>query len=182
MLLPVLIGKKITLRQFTRSDAADFWQLANDRLVARYLANLPYPYSLNDGYAWVRRTHAMTRKGTEYHFGVVSHETGKVVGAVGFLQYDRKDRRIEIGYWLGRPYWRSGYVSEAVRLACDWAFRELKVNRIQARVMVKNEASAKLLLKVGFSHEGTWRMAEFAHGRWTDMHWFGLLKKEFRET
>ena len=180
MPLPVLIGQKITLRQFTRRDAQDFWRLANDRLVTRYLANLPYPYSLNDGYAWVRRSHGLIRKGTDYSFGIVTRETGKVVGSVGLHGFDRKNRRIEIGYWLGRPYWRRGFVSEAVRLACDWAFRELKVNRIQARVMVQNEASAKLLVKIGFRFEGTWRMAEYVRGRWSDMHWFGLLKKEFK--
>ena len=46
--------------------------------------------------------------------------------------------------------------------------------------MVQNEASAKLLVKIGFRFEGTWRMAEYVRGRWSDMHWFGLLKKEFK--
>lgn len=180
MKLPTLTGSRVTLRQMTRRDAEDFWQLANDRQVVRFLISLPYPYTLADGYAFIRRTHRQIRKGTDFAFGIVAHETGTVVGGVGFHQYDKKNRRIEIGYWLGRPYWRKGYVSEAVRLACDWAFRELKVVRIQARVAAKNQASAKLLLKVGFTHEGTWRMAERLRSGWTDMHWFGLLRKEFR--
>ena len=111
MPLPTLTGTKVTLRQLTRRDAEDFWHLANDKQVAKNLANLPHPYSLEDGYAFIRRSHLQIRKRTDFAFGIVPHEIGKVVGAVGFHQYDHHNRRIEIGYWLGRPYRRKGYVS-----------------------------------------------------------------------
>lgn len=181
MPLPTLTGQKVTLRQLTKRDAEDFWQLANDKQVARYLANLPHPYSLEDGYAFIRRTHRQTRNRTDFAFGIVPHDLGKVVGAAGFHQYDQRNRRIEVGYWLGRPYWRKGYASEAVLLACRWAFEDLRVNRIQARVVATNDASSNLLLKLGFQYEGTWRMAEQMRGRWHDIKWFGLLKKDFKQ-
>ena len=180
MPLPTLTGTKVTLRQLTKRDAEDFWQLANDKQVAKYLANLPHPYSVEDGYAFIRRSHGTVRKQTDFPFGIVPQEIGTVVGAVGFHQYDQANRRIEVGSWLGRKYWRKGYASEAVLLACRWAFNELRVTRCQARVVASNDASSNLLLKLGFQYEGTWRMAEHSRGRWHDMKWFGLLKKDFK--
>jgi len=178
--LPTIEGERVLIRQLTRRDAEDFWQLANDKQVAKWLANLPHPYSLEDGYAFIRRSHGQIRRRSDFAFGIVPHEIGTVVGVVGFHNFDQRNRKIAVGYWLGRKYWRKGYVFEAVRLACRWAFDELRVNRVQARVMARNEASSKLLLKLGFQYEGTWRMAEQMKGRWHDMKWFGLLKKDFK--
>jgi ribosomal-protein-alanine N-acetyltransferase len=58
------------------------------------------------------------------------------------------------GYWLGTAFQGKGIITEAIALACEYAFSHLNIIRIFAHVFVNNEASGKALLKNGFVIEG----------------------------
>ncbi|MBD3404382.1 GNAT family N-acetyltransferase [candidate division GN15 bacterium] len=177
-MLPTIDGVTIRLRQLKRSDAASFAHNANDRQVTRYL-HLPHPYTLLDAQQWVKQTHSLARRKRMYAFGIEHKESRQVIGMVGLHHIDRANRLCELGYWIGRTYWRRGYTSEAIRLILPFAFDYLRMQRVQARVFHPNTASGKLLEKLGFTYEGCWRRAEYVHGRWFDVRWYAILKKEF---
>ncbi len=65
--------------------------------------------------------------------------------------------------WAGN-YWHQGYMSEALRAMLAYGFETLELNRIEALVMPENEASAILLLRLGFSEEGVLREYAFFKG------------------
>lgn len=78
-----------------------------------------------------------------------------LIGGIGLHGLDlTQPHRIEIGYWLGKPYWNRGIVTHAVKAITDYAFRELGFVRITAHVFEFNPTSARVLEKAGFVFEG----------------------------
>ncbi|VVB80687.1 Acetyltransferase (GNAT) domain protein [uncultured archaeon] len=67
-----------------------------------------------------------------------------------FLQNASAGGKVKIGYWIGKEYRRKGYVSEIVPKVIEYAFNELKVEKIIAKVLIDNIASQKLLEKFNF--------------------------------
>jgi ribosomal-protein-alanine N-acetyltransferase len=84
-----------------------------------------------------------------------------------------------LGYWIGQPYARQGYTSDAVRTLCEHAFGTLALHRIEAGCLPANLASRKLLQKVGFREEGYARSYLRINGKWEDHVLFGLVREEW---
>lgn len=81
-----------------------------------------------------------------------------------------------LGYWIGAPFARHGYMTEAVGLVCDFAFKTLRLNRVEAGCLPRNEASRRLLAKLGFAEEGFARAYLRINGRWEDHLLWGKVK------
>lgn len=105
--------------------------------------------------------------------------SGEVIGTCGIHSWSQSDRRIDIGYMLHPDYWNQGYTTEAASAMTRWCFEELNVHRVQADCTEGNEGSARVLLKSGFKHEGTWRESTWEHGRFVNIQQFGVLRREF---
>ena len=77
-----------------------------------------------------------------------------MLGAVG-VHLEVKYSHAELGYWMGAPYRKRGYVREAVGAVIDFGFRETYVRRIHAIHHVDNPASGAVLRANGLRHEAT---------------------------
>jgi RimJ/RimL family protein N-acetyltransferase len=176
---PFLKGIKVNLRRVQKSDADSIAENANDALVTQYLFT-PYPYTVVDALDFIASSHRMHRNNTSYPFGIEHKEERKIIGTIGLYRVDHVNRNAEVGFWLGRKYWRQGMTSEAINLILDFAFNERDFHRIYARVMHPNTASLKLLDKLGFTKEGTMRQAVYRDNEWLDFVWFAMLKNEFK--
>ena len=73
-----------------------------------------------------------------------------------------------LGYWVGQPYARSGYMSRALTLLLPHCFSTLALHRAEAACLPRNTASIRLLEKVGFEREGYARSYLQIAGRWED--------------
>ena len=80
-----------------------------------------------------------------------------------------------LGYWIGVPYVRKGYMSAAVRLSLAFAFGHLALHRVEAACLPHNQASIALLGSCGFEHEGQARGYLKIAGEWRDHLLFGHL-------
>ena len=100
------------------------------------------------------------------------------VGVVSF-GYVREGEFASLMYWIAPGHRRQGYVSEALELYLDYAFRERGFHKVTARVMATNEASAGTLEKLGFEREGTFAEQRFVDGEWVDGHQYGLLARDW---
>jgi ribosomal-protein-alanine N-acetyltransferase len=86
-----------------------------------------------------------------------------------------------LGYNLDTGAVRKGFMTEALRAAIQYVFENLRLHRIEANVMPRNEASQKLLTKLGFRREGySPRYLEIA-GAWEDHLRMALLREEWAE-
>lgn len=104
-----------------------------------------------------------------YAFGIFEKETEVLVGSVSLTEVLRGPLQgCFIGYYLDENYNGQGYMTEAVRLVVDYAFRELQLHRIEAGVMPHNIRSMRVLEKAGFHKEGIARKNVKINGVWED--------------
>lgn len=105
----------------------------------------------------------------------------KTIGLVTLSYVDPISGHAELGVMLAEPEYRGrGLAQEAMRLIIDYAFSELRLHRLYARVARDNEASLKLFRQLGFTEEGTMREAMRREGRYIDLLFFGLLEQEYK--
>lgn len=80
-----------------------------------------------------------------------------------------------LGYWMGEPYAGQGYMTAAVKLTVEFAFRHLALHRVEAACLPHNQASISLLRKCRFEHEGLARGYLKIAGEWRDHLLFARL-------
>jgi [ribosomal protein S5]-alanine N-acetyltransferase len=102
----------------------------------------------------------------------------ELIGTVSLFALDLGNRRAEIGYALHRSAWGHGYAAEAVTGVVDHAFGELGLNRLEADIDPRNEASARLLDRLGFRREGLLRERWIVAGEVSDSALYGLLRSD----
>lgn len=170
---------RLLLRPVAPADLPDLLEVNGDPEVTRFL---PYETwrSLADAEAWFARMEEMAAGGTGQVFALVRRADTKVVGDLLLFKYNEGSARVELGYVLGRACWGQGLMGEAVAAACACAFDELGLRRIEAEVNPENVASCALLLRVGFTREGTLRQRWAAKGSAYDTHMFGWLAEDRR--
>jgi RimJ/RimL family protein N-acetyltransferase len=146
---------RLTLRPLAHADAPGLASLADDIEVARMLTSFPHPYTLADAEDLIRRSQDAD-PAAEVMWAI--ELPGE--GAIGTLGFDPDGVLAdEVGYWIGRPYWGRGYVSEALAAGLAWARRPWGRRCMTARHFIDNPASARVLAKAGFLYTGRteWR-------------------------
>jgi RimJ/RimL family protein N-acetyltransferase len=132
-----------------------------------------------DAEAWFQRISPLQEAGSAREFVIVAKQTGAVIGRCGLFEFEEYNAHAAVGYTLGQPHWKQGYMSEALATLFDWAFNELGLRKLEARVEAPNLASTKLLLRLGFSKEGVLRERWITDGEPIDAEVYGLLRKEW---
>lgn len=167
-----------SVRSWRKSDAGSITRLADSRSVWRNLRDrFPHPYSRRDARAWIRAA----RRVTPETFFAIDVE-GEAVGGIGLHpQADVMRRSMEIGYWLGEPYWGRGIASEAVAAITRYAFERFEIARVFAYVFEWNPASARVLEKAGYRLEGRLRKAVTKEGTTMDMLVYGFTEDDYAE-
>ena len=157
----------VSLRSLHPGDAVRIAALANDPEIGTTLRDIfPYPYTVDDA----RRFIEITGANKAFHcWGICKDAV--LTGIISIIRQDDVYRHSgEIGFWLGTVYHNQGIMTQAVKLACHYAFNELKFVRIFAHVFENNEASKAVFLKNGFQLEGTRKKAVFKNNVFLDDH------------
>lgn len=147
---PVIDTPRLRLRAPRRSDAARIAALCSDFEVARTTARLPHPYGLEDAEAFLASGDTLDPR-RQARF-VLDHPAEGLVGMLSF--FGEPAPATEIGYWLGRPYWGAGLMTEAVTAALAWAVRDWGRTHVRAWRLDENPASDAVLVKAGFLYTG----------------------------
>lgn len=117
--------------------------------------------------------------GESYPFFVYRRERGPLVGGLTLSNVRRGvTQSCALGYWIGAPFARQGYMSDAVKAALRFAFETLNLNRVEAACVPANEASKRLLRKTGFREEGYARSYHQINGVWEDHLLFAVLASD----
>jgi RimJ/RimL family protein N-acetyltransferase len=145
-----ILTQRLRLRRPARQDWTSVARLAADYAISSMTTRMPYPYGESDARQFIQLVAMQDRK-RENTF-VIEHADEGVIGAVGFHQPARAP--LEMGYWIGRPYWGQGYATEASAAALDWAEHDWRRKMVVAGHFADNEASAQVLIKTGFLYTG----------------------------
>lgn len=147
---PVLETPRLRLRPLRTSDARRIADLCSDFEVARTTARIPHPYGLRDVEDFLALAAAQD-PARDVNFAL-DHPVEGLVGLLGFFGVPAP--ATEIGYWLGRPYWGAGLMTEAVTAALAWAARDWGRTHVRAWRLDENPASDSVLVKSGFLYTG----------------------------
>ena len=115
------------------------------------------------------------------HLGIERQADNALMGTCTFFHFHVASRRAELGYALGRPFWGSGYMHEALEAFITYAFEPLDLNRLEADIDPRNHASAKTLERLGFQQEGHLRERWIVSGEVSDTWLYGLLRRDWLE-
>jgi RimJ/RimL family protein N-acetyltransferase len=145
--MPRLTTSRLILRPFTEADVGPLYLILRDREVLRYFAPTQPP--TRD--LAVKMIERISRHWEAHGYGlwaVESRGTGELMGRCG-LQLIPETGEIEVDVILGVPYWGRGYATEGVEASLRYAAESLDVDGIVGIVHPENQASRRLLDKVG---------------------------------
>jgi ribosomal-protein-alanine N-acetyltransferase len=125
----------------------------------------------------IRRYSEDLRTDQGYAFLIIRSSDNTLVGGLTLANIRRGVAQAgSIGYWMGRPFVRQGYMTAAVRAIIPFAFASLRLHRLEAACIPSNDGSIRLLEKTGFVREGYAREYLCINGIWQDHLLYGRLK------
>jgi ribosomal-protein-alanine N-acetyltransferase len=167
---------RLTLRPLEREDVS-FLRRCQDPSVRQDMPILNTPTSREGWEEYVERT----REDDSALTLLVEDDDGPI-GEVMFRPLYRNEGRGEFGIWLVPEVWGKGYAKEACTAMLRYGFEELRLHRVSAKMLGRNDRSRGLLESVGFTEEGVLRESRYTDGTYHDEVVYALLEDEWRES
>ena len=120
---------------------------ASDKLIADTTASIPHPYPVDGAECFIKD--ALHKRADKTAFVYALYVGDRFVGVCSLFAADWEQSNVEIGYWIGVPFWGKGYVTQAVSLLLMKA-KELGFQTVVGKCLKRNPASKKVLEKNGF--------------------------------
>jgi ribosomal-protein-alanine N-acetyltransferase len=174
---------RLILRRVELSDAgAMFRNWAGDPQVTKYLTWQTHTdISVSEGILsdWA----ASYASENFYNWCIVPKAEDEPIGSIGAPKVSDELKMVQIGYCIGREWWRQGYASEALSELVRFFFEEVGVNRIESRYYPPNVNSGKVMMKAGLVYEGTMRQADMNNrGVICDVVYHAILAEDYFKT
>jgi RimJ/RimL family protein N-acetyltransferase len=175
----VLPGIHVELHPLSLSHASDLSSaIALDDLWKLDVSDLPSPGGME---AYIAEALAMQSAGKTLPFALIDTSTRRAVGSTRFGNFEPAHRRVEIGWtWLGTPWQRTAFNTEAKYLLLAHAFEVLGLNRVEFKTDVLNGRSRKAILRLGALEEGVMRRHMVRRGgRVRDSVYYSIIADEW---
>lgn len=177
-LQPILQSSRVRLRRFAQSDVPDLFGMFSDAQFMRYWSCPPY-VSIAQAQELFDRKDRGVSAGEFNEWAITLPENDRLIGHCTIFSINKGQRRAEVGYGIGRPYWGNGYAQDAMHLMLDFAFSSLGLHRLEADVDPRNVGSVNLLDRLGFVREGLLRERWHVNGEICDSAIYGLLAPDY---
>lgn len=171
----MLSGETVILGPLVSSDAQTVFGWLNDPAIARSNGQM----RPTDGMGFTAWFNAIGKDRARVYFAIRTRAEKRLVGYLTILDIHPAFRSAELGITIGAPSDRGqGYGGQAVRLAMDYCWRQLALERLSLRIFGPNQAALACYRKCGFVQEGVLRRAAFFDGEWVDVVLMGALRQE----
>ncbi len=152
--------RRLWLRWPRQVDAQAVVHLAGEKEVADMTATIPHPYPPEAADGFILATRRANMDGTGLTLAISPKaKPGTLIGLIGFMPVLRGGEPLpaqaELGFWIGRPFWGEGYMTEAAQAMVDAFFSLTGGNEITAGARVINPASRRVIEKCGFAYQGS---------------------------
>ena len=178
--IPTLESERLLLREMRVGDCFDMYEYAKNREVTKFLTWAPH-YDVEYTKAYLQNLKNHYKMGMFYDWALILKEENKMIGTCGFTRFNPTSGSAEIGYVINPAYRGKGIAAEAAKKVLEFGFFKLGLNRIEARYMVGNDASRRVMEKLGMSFEGVARQAICVNGCYKDVGTCAILRAEFEE-
>lgn len=176
--IPTLETSRLIMRRLRVSDYLDMYEYSHLESVTEYL--LWYPHKDEDyTYRYLEHVQSEYRSGDFYDWAVIYKDNDKMIGTCGFTSFDMPNNTAEIGYVINPEYWGLGIAPEAVTAVLEYGFVNLKLHRIEARYIIGNGRSRRVMEKCGMTFEGINRAAVFNKNEYKDIGVCAILSREY---
>jgi [ribosomal protein S5]-alanine N-acetyltransferase len=173
---PPLTDGEIRLRPWERRDVPAVAAACQDPEIPRWTV-VPHDYTERHARDFIAGTGTDIAAGRELALAIVDVDD-RVLGALGLSNFDWRDLKGEIGYWMAAESRRRGIGARATRMLAEWALTSLGLERLELLAHPDNEASQRLAERAGFTREGTLRRYRRRHGAREDLVMFSLLAED----
>lgn len=133
---------RLILRPARPDDAPHYALGVGEYAVARWLTQLPWPYTLSMASDFLRQA---PQNSAERALFIIDLPGKGLIGAMSFMD--------EFGFWIARPHWGRGYVTEAATALIDWHFLRSNQDAIKCSAQRDNLASLRVQAKLGFREQ-----------------------------
>ncbi|MCB0217558.1 MAG: GNAT family N-acetyltransferase [Caldilineae bacterium] len=175
----MLHGEQISLRPMEREDIERLWEFAQDLDLGLLTGANARPAS-KVTIEHIYDEHWSGKDPNAIRWAIESHDM--VIGGVELAPIDWRSRSAELAVWIGDKVSRQrGFGSDAMRLALNYAFKLLGLNRISYHIPVPNQAALQAYTKIGFKEEGRLRKAIFRDGQYHDLIVLGILAEDWED-
>lgn len=169
------MGMVVQLRELRLDDVPKICQYLSDLEVLRYLSgDIIYPYTEQRAQAFIAGTMGWfplccAIQIDEDFAGIITLSEKSDIYRVN----------LELGYWLGKPFWGQGIMTEAIRQMTNVAFRQEGITRVFANVFEDNKSSCRALEKNGYEQEGYQKNALYKDGKIYNCMVYAMIKDEW---
>jgi RimJ/RimL family protein N-acetyltransferase len=173
--------ERLALRPFTRGDVDAVYAYRRREDVARYLFDVPLSRE-ECALAVQQRISqvALEAEGDKIILAVELTENNALIGEVSLIWRSVDARQGEVGWIFDPHYHGHGYATEAANAILDLAFGPGDIHRVAARCDVRNEASWRLMERLGMRREAHFREHALFKSQWDEEFIYALLWQEWR--
>lgn len=184
-LLQWIIDENTTLRIMDEQDDAALFALTdrNRAYLREWLPWIDSTQTVEDSLAFIRDNILRYASNRGFSCGIWYH--GQLAGTIGYHDIDWKDRKVEIGYWLGAEFQGKGLMTKACITLISYSFEHWHLNKVEIHCATGNQRSRAIPERLGFAIEGIIRQGEWLYDHFVDMVVYGMLAREWaglRET
>ncbi|MCB0418445.1 MAG: GNAT family N-acetyltransferase [Bdellovibrionaceae bacterium] len=172
------VSPEISLTEIRRGDKPAFLEYLVEKEIYDFTLAIPHPYKEDDADEWIRlNEERLEREAPITTFAI--RQGDRLIGCCGFLEAQGPMKHTsEIGYWIGKPHWGKGIMSQVVSKLCEIGFKELGFFRLTAHIFSHNGRSERVLVKNRFKQEGVLRSHYLKDGEYRDAKIFARLKTD----
>jgi RimJ/RimL family protein N-acetyltransferase len=174
--------ERLYLRHFSDSDLDAFVTYRNDPQVARY-QGWEVPFLRDTGQAFIEemKNAVPGLPGKWFQAAIEIKPSEEIIGDCAFHVMKNDHRQAFIGITLARDSWGKGYGEETCRRLIDYLFDELNLHRVVAECDAENNASSKLLMRLGFRREAELIENIWFKGSWGSEFHYAILEREWKK-
>ncbi len=174
------VDSDLWLKEVQASDAQEVFTLTNRNrsYLREWLPWLDHTQAVGDTLQFIETCRIQAQKNEALQFCI--WWDNRIVGKIGYHRFDFSNRATSLGYWLDAEAQGRGIMTRSCKALVDYAFSDLKMNRVEIRCAVKNERSRAIPERLGFQAEGVLREAEWIYDHFVDLEVYGMLTNDWK--
>jgi ribosomal-protein-alanine N-acetyltransferase len=145
----ILETPRLVLREFDIDDAKSFYELNLNPNVIKYTGNSAFK-DIDEAKRFLENYSDYKENGFG-RWAVINKSTEEFLGWCG-LKYDKKSDETDIGFRFFEKFWNQGFATESAKACLKYGFENLNLTTIIGRAMKENQASIKVLEKIGLHY------------------------------
>ena len=174
-----LESERLLLREFTLDDWSAVNAYTSDPRVVQYMLFGPTTESQTREYLAQGMATAAQQPRRIYELAVVLRAENHLIGTVTLALDPDERRHASFSYLLHPQYWGKSYATEAMQTLIDFGFSVLQLHRLEDTCDPRNQASIRVMEKLGMRREGHLRETIWKDGQWHDQYIYAILAHEW---